>query len=453
MTSKKDNSSERFLATLAATSDKRTLRLGMDYIDRILSYGVEIDGKAYFLLTGGDVCELAQLPSNLVVPEGAVHGSPISRDGMRLYLLGGEVDGAKLIKELAAYFARHAKFQNDTLPAVLALWVVAGYAHMAFPIFPYLSITSAQPGCGKTRILELLAEVGFRAKPLIINPTPAVLYRSLHDSAQVMLIDEFEDATEDGKKAMITVLNSGFQRGALVPRCVGDEHNVKYFQAYSPKAFSGLSRIPDTLQTRSIPILMMPKTKADRIEPFYPTEYEKQTTKWRDNAGIWALRNAPKLAAAVMNRGDLGIPAFLDDRQVDYMATLFATAQVAGIDVDVLRDFCHDLVAVGHSRAGEGQATRAATALATWFPDGQGEVRLFLSEAAELLHGCEALPQPDERDAGRLLRNMGLNVGQIRIGDVTGKGIILTPEAIGKLATQFGVPVAEEEAAEMADTA
>jgi len=173
---------------------------------------------------------------------------------MRRYIQGGDVNGAKLISELAAYFARHAKFQNDTLPTVLALWVVAGYAHMAFPIFPYLSITSAQPGCGKTRILELLAEVGFRAKPLIINPTPAVLYRSLHDSAQVMLIDEFEDATEDGKKAMITVLNSGFQRGAIVPRCVGDEHNVKYFQSYGPKAFSGLTRIPDTLQTRGSPI-------------------------------------------------------------------------------------------------------------------------------------------------------------------------------------------------------
>jgi len=198
---------------------------------------------------------------------------------------------------------------------------------------------------------------------------------------------------------------------------------------------------------------MMPKTKADKIEPFYPTEYEKQATKWRDNAGIWALRNAPKLAAAAMNRGELGIPAFLDDRQVDFMATLFATAQVAGIDVDILLDFCHDLVAVGHSRAGEGQATRAAKALATWFPDGQGEVRLFLSEAAELLHGCEALPEPDERDAGRLLRNMGLNVGQIRIGDVTGKGIILTPEAISKLAAQFGVPIADEEAAVVADTA
>jgi hypothetical protein len=453
MTSKHDNSSERFLKTLAATSDKKTFRLGMDYIDQILWYGVEIEGKAYFLRTGGDVCELTQLPSNLVVHDGAVHGSPISADGMRRYLQGGEVNGAKLISELAAYFARHAKFQNHALPTVLALWVVAGYAHMAFPIFPYLSITSAQPGCGKTRILELLAEVGFRAKPLIINPTSAVLYRSLHDSAQVMLIDEFEDATDDGKKAMITVLNSGFQRGALVPRCVGDEHNVKYFQAYSPKAFSGLSRIPDTLRTRSIPILMMPKTKGDKIEPFYPTEYEKQTTKWRDNAGIWALRNAPKLASAVMNRGKLGIPAFLNDRQVDYMTTLFATAQVAGLETDVLREFCHDLASTRLQGTNEGQGTRAAKALAAWFPADQTEAKLFLSEAAWMFLQCEALAEPDEREAGNLLRNMGLDVRQIRVGSITRKGVIITRQELEKLAGPFGVPVAEEHTVEMADAA
>ena len=306
MNSEHDNRNERFLATLAATSDKRTLRLGMDYFDRVLWYGVEIEGKTYFLRTGGEVCETAQLPSNLVIPDGAVHGSPISPDGMRRYLQGDKVNGAKLISELAAYFGRHAKFQNDALPTVLALWVVAGYAHMAFPIFPYLSVTSAQPGCGKTRVLELISEVSFRAKPMVINPTQAVLFRTLHDSAQVMIIDEFEHAADDAQRAMLSVLNSGFQRTAEVPRCVGQEHDIKLFKTYGPKVFAGLAKIPDTLQTRSIPILMMPRTKADKIDPFYPTEYEKQTTKWRDNAAIWALRSAPKDQVA-QQRCDLGV--------------------------------------------------------------------------------------------------------------------------------------------------
>jgi hypothetical protein len=437
MTSEHSNRNERFLATLAATADKKTLRLGMDYLDGALWYGIEIDGKPFFLRTGSVVCEPTQLPPELVLPEGAVHGSPISAEGMRRFLQGAEVNGNNLISELTAYFARHAKFQHPDLPAVLAHWVVAGYAHMAFPIFPYLSVTSAQPGCGKTRVLELIAEVAFRAKPLVINPTSAVLYRSLHDSAQVMLIDEFEDATDDGKKAMITVLNAGFQRGAQVPRCVGDEYNVKYFHAYSPKAFSGLSRIPDTLKTRSIPILMMPRATADKIDPFFPTEYEQQTRQWRDDAAIWALRNAPRLAAAAMARDGLGIPAFLDDRQIDYMATLFATARIAGSDTDALRAFCQDLASTRLRRTNDGQGTRAATALAAWFPNGDGEARLFLSEAARMFYECEATGEPDERQAGDLLRNLGLDVRQIRIGNYTRKGVVITRPEMEKLAGQF----------------
>ncbi len=163
----------------------------------------------------------------------------MSHDGVRRYLQGNEVDGAKLIRELTDYFGRHAKFDNVALPTVLALWIVAGYAHMAFPIFPYLSITSAQRGCGKSKVLELLAEVSFRGKPIVTSPTPAVLFRSLHDSAHVMLIDEFEDATEDTKKALIAVLNSGFAKGGQVPRCVGDEHNIKHFQTVQPKSIRG----------------------------------------------------------------------------------------------------------------------------------------------------------------------------------------------------------------------
>ncbi|HEV2200229.1 MAG TPA: hypothetical protein VGR73_10440 [Bryobacteraceae bacterium] len=231
----------------------------MDYINGCLWYGVEIGGSLHFLKTGPEALQPNELPHGITAA-GSITGSPISNDGIKRFLQRADVDGAKLIRELANYFAQHAKFNHETIPAVLAHWVVAGYAYAVFPFFPYLSLTSAQPSCGKSRVLELLTEVAFRANPIITNSTSAVVYRSLHDNAQVMLIDEFEDATEDGKKAMIAVLNSGFKRGAMVPRCHGDNHDIKHFHAYSPKAFAGLARIPEALKTRSIPILMMPKT-------------------------------------------------------------------------------------------------------------------------------------------------------------------------------------------------
>jgi hypothetical protein len=445
--SSRQESNERFLTILAAAAQQRQLRLGMDFVDNALWYGLEVGGKTHFLRTGAIVLEAGELPREYSVGEGALHGMPLSHEGVKQYLQGRAVNGAALIQQLAEYFGRHAKFEHDEIPTVLAVWVMAGYAHMAFPISPYLAITSAQRGCGKSRVLELIAEVGFRAKPIVINPTPAVLFRSLHDSAQVMLIDEFEDATEDAKRAMITVLNSGFTNGGQVPRCVGDEHNIKRFQTYSPKAFAGLSRLPETLQNRSLPILMMPKTHADKIQPFFPAEYEKQAQRWRDDLAIWALSNAPELAKASRSRQQLGVPDFLEDREADYMATLFATTQVAGIDLDILRSYCHGLAQTRSSRAGEGQATRAAQALAAWYPNDQGEARLFLSDAAKILYDCEAISEPNERETGALLRKMGLQVGQVRIAEQTGKGMILTKQDLDTLLRRFSQSVAAAAAA------
>jgi hypothetical protein len=129
------------------------------------------------------------------------------------------------------------------------------------------------------------------------------------------------------------------------------------------------------------------------------------------------------------------------------MATLFATAQVAGIDLEILRSYCHSLAKTRRSRAGEGQATRTAQALAAWYPTDQSEARLFLSEAAAILYDCEAIPEPNERETGMLLRKMGLQVDQVRIEERTGKGVILTKQDIDTLLRWFSQPEVRADAA------
>jgi hypothetical protein len=429
---------EKFLDALKLTRNEITIRPGMDFAGERLWYGVEMGGKMHFLASGCEVYPADELPRGIKAGKGNVHGAPISHEGMQRYLAGEKVDGAKLLVELEAYFRRHAKFQNDSLPLAMAAWVLAGYAYMACPIFPYIRLTSAQRQCGKSKVLELLSEVAFRAKPILVNPTSAVLFRSLHVTGQVLLLDEFENATDDTQRSMIAVLNSGFQRGAEVPRCVGDEYNIERFQAYSPKAFAGLARVPETLQSRSIPVLMMPKVAADRIEPFSPVVYAERASRWRDDAAIWALWNAPELSRFVTGgRGDLQIPDYLEDRQVDYMAPLFATAKLTGVGLQGLLAFCSDLAGTTQQPAGVGRATRAVRALAKWFPRDEQERRLFLSEVAIMLYDSEALDEPDEREAGLMLRNLGLDVRQIRIGSDSKKGVCISEEQMDNLVSRF----------------
>ncbi len=182
---------------------------------------------------------------------------------------------------------------------------------------------------------------------------------------------------------------------------------------------------------------MMPKTHADHIEPFHPTDYDQRASRWRDEAAIWALCNAPRLATTYNAGSELGVPSCLVDREADYMMTLFATAKVAGLGLETLRGYSESLASTRQSRAGEGQATRAAQALHDWYPTEQVEARMFLSHAAAILYNAEALPEQEERAAAALLRKMGLNVDQVRIGSQTGKGVRITREDMAALYARF----------------
>src|SRR5271169_5946546 len=110
MSAEQDNRNKRLFAKLDASAEHKTLRLGMDYINGSLWYGVEIGGTTHFLRTGLEGLQANELPHEITAA-GSITGSPISNDGIKRYLQGADVDGAKLIRELTDYFAQHAKFQ------------------------------------------------------------------------------------------------------------------------------------------------------------------------------------------------------------------------------------------------------------------------------------------------------------------------------------------------------
>lgn len=428
---------DTLLKALEAHEANYSLRRGMDYHSNALWYGMELGGSVYFVSTGRRSFLAGGLPHGLVVESGTLQGTPMSGHGIRSYLDGETVEADKLLSELERFFAAHAMFQHAAMPAILALWIAAGYLHMAFHSFPYLWITSPQKGCGKTRVLELLAAVAFRANQIQVSPTQAVLYRSLHATAEVLILDEFEKATDDTKQAVVTVLNAGFNRGSKVSRCTGKDYGLESFDVYGPKAFAGLNSLPDTLASRTIEIAMLPKTQADNIQPFIQATMGDQLQRWRDALAIWALENAPMAAELAASPGLLGVPANLDDRATDYMTPLFAVAKVAGWGDEALREFCESLAEVRGDRASEGDTSKAIAVLQTWLGQ-RDQARLSLEEAARLFTSAGLFAFSGSRSAGNLLRKLGVRVKQFRLdGSKTGKGVSILRSQIEELAKRF----------------
>ena len=148
--------------------------------------------------------------------------------------------------------------EDDRLYSVLAVWAAGTYLFPLFNTYPYLNLTG-EKGSGKTKILDIFHLVCFNLLQ-IVDPTPAVLFRMVHALRPTLLLDEVESFASEDAREVKQIINAGYKRGATVPRCEGESHEIRFFEVYSPKAIAGIKPLGDVMEDRSIVIIM---TKPD----------------------------------------------------------------------------------------------------------------------------------------------------------------------------------------------
>src|SRR5439155_5394657 len=87
----------------------------------------------------------------------------------------------------------------DSQATLIALWVAHTHALDAADATPYLHVTSPEPECGKTRLLEILVPVV--ARPwLTAYTTKATLVRKVDRQQPTLLLDELDAALKTDKE-------------------------------------------------------------------------------------------------------------------------------------------------------------------------------------------------------------------------------------------------------------
>jgi hypothetical protein len=168
------------------------------------------------------------------------------------------------------FLSRYLVFKKPSYPTVIALWTAHTWVIQCFDYTPHLYISSPVKRCGKTRVFDCLGLLC--AKPWrIVNATGAVLFRKIEKDCPSLLLDEVDtifsaNGKDDSKEGLRCVLNTGFERKATVPRCVGPQFELKEFHVFCPKAFAGIGKLPDTVADRSIEIAMVRKARNESAE-------------------------------------------------------------------------------------------------------------------------------------------------------------------------------------------
>jgi Protein of unknown function (DUF3631)/Domain of unknown function (DUF3854) len=237
------------------------------------------------------------------------------------------ISGKMLLDDLAGLVDKHIVV-DDHGKVAIALWTVLAYLVDVVNIMPNLAITSPEKRCGKSTLLELLMRLVRRPMPGVML-SPATVFRAIEKWHPTLLVDEadglLKNARGDDNIELRSVINSGHTRAfAFVPRCEGDNHEVRNFSTWSPKAIALIGRMPDSMADRSIHIEMKRKAKTDLI------------AKLRETApGVFEeLRQ--KICRFVIDNSDAikgvtpSFPSGLNDRAEDNWSPLFAIAEVAG---------------------------------------------------------------------------------------------------------------------------
>lgn len=166
------------------------------------------------------------------------------------------VAGTRLLAAIESWIASYL-FLTDSLTArVLATWAIGTHIMGRMQSYPYLAVCGTGPGCGKTRVLEILQMVCKEAE-LGTSLRPSYLLQRLHasDGNCTVLYDEAETLRASGQTFLGELLNAGYRRGQTIGRAHGTK--MMQYQVFSAKAFGLIGTPSPALVSRSLIVRMV----------------------------------------------------------------------------------------------------------------------------------------------------------------------------------------------------
>jgi hypothetical protein len=245
--------------------------------------------------------------------------------------------GADLLNEVREWLSRHIVTLRDGDLDVLALWAV--HTHLAQECYttPRLLLDSTTPGAGKTTVLDHFERLCAGACLMGQVTSPAMLARLIDAATRrgegvTFLIDEVDrnlSPERPGSSDLLSILNSGYRRGATRPVTVpsGDGGwEVAKMPTFAPAVFAGNSpRLPDDTRSRAITVLMVPALEGDDIEPSDWEDIEDEAQSIAQAIADWAA-----LVRGCVS--EVKAPEWLRNRDRERWLPLLRVAAVAGGD-------------------------------------------------------------------------------------------------------------------------
>ena len=258
------------------------------------------DGQALFIDPEGNTYEELEI--------GGLKYAPISGDELTegAVLLPSGLESYEDEKTLIAEIQAHIHKYVDVSPffeTISAYYILLSWLYDRVNTLPYLRVLG-DTGTGKSRFLDTVGRLCYKATIVSGAITPAPIYRLIRKWQGTIIIDEGDFRASDEKNEVVKILNCGFERGRPVVRSQKDHpDSIQILPTFSPKIIASRKRFDDVaLESRCLTEIMQ---ETDRDIPYLlPTKFYEEEQRLRNkllafrfrNHGRVDLENAQKLA-------------------------------------------------------------------------------------------------------------------------------------------------------------
>jgi len=237
--------------------------------------------------------------------------------------------GAALLAELHAALCRYVVFPSPEAAAAVTLWVAASHAQPAWEHAPRLAVVSPLKRCGKSRLLDIVAETCH--EPLItVNATIAAIVRAIGTDPPTLLVDEADTLWATRKQAdnnedLRGLLNAGHQRNRPMLRWDITTRALDRLDTFAMALLAAIGELPDTIMDRAVIVRMRRRGPGEQVAPYRTRRDAPALNQLRERLTAWTRGHLGELERATP-------PMPLEDRAADTWEPLIAVADLAGGD-------------------------------------------------------------------------------------------------------------------------
>lgn len=242
-----------------------------------------------------------------------------------------KVKGEDLLEEISSTIARFI-FMPENLADTIALYIGSSYFLAVYDVFPFLHITSPVKGCGKSKLLEVIAEL-VPLGQLVVDPSTASLFRSVHLYQISACFDEIDRVFKNHEDIMDFLVSSYRRKDAEGFMRCNEKGEIQFFSAWGVKVLAGIGELKqDTLKDRTIRAQVQKKTKDEKTERLRTRFLERIALPIRQRLMRFAADNIEEMEK-VMDVGP-GMPTEFEgfDRPAENWEPLIAFGDLCSKD-------------------------------------------------------------------------------------------------------------------------